>query len=191
IFYIATFIDRSDKLFKGQATTGMLMQLLALMTPQFIYYVIPIAALLGVLVTFGVLSRTSELSVIKACGVSIYRLAAPLMVLSLVWSGALFSLEQRIMALANRRADALDSTIRGRPPRTFNALTRRWLVGHDGGIYHHSYFDPEKRAIDRLVIYQPSRDGWHLESETFANRAVWNGTSWQGEKGWHQRFAGD
>ena len=87
IFYIATFIDRSDKLFKGQATTGMLLQLLALMTPQFIYYVIPIAALLGVLVTFGVLSRTSELSVIKACGVSIYRLAAPLLVLSLVWSG--------------------------------------------------------------------------------------------------------
>ena len=129
IFYIATFIDRSDKLFKGQATTGMLLQLLALMTPQFIYYVIPIAALLGVLVTFGVLSRTSELSVIKACGVSIYRLAAPLLVLSLVWSGTLFGLEQRIMALANRRADALDSTIRGRPPRTFNALSRRWLVG--------------------------------------------------------------
>jgi LPS export ABC transporter permease LptG/LPS export ABC transporter permease LptF len=191
IFYISTIIDRSDKLFKGQATSGMLVQLLAFLTPQYIYFVIPIAALLSVLVTFGVLSRTSELSVMKACGISIYRVAMPLLMISILWSGALFGLEQRIMALANRRADALDSTIRGRPPRTFNPLTRRWLVGHDGGIYHYSYFDPEKRAIDRLVIYQPASDGWHLESETFANRAVWNGTSWQGEKGWHQRFAGE
>jgi len=188
IFYIATFIDRSDKLFKGQATTGMLMQLLALMTPQFIYYVIPIAALLGVLVTFGVLSRTSELSVIKACGVSIYRLAAPLLVLSLVWSGTLFSLEQRIMALANRKADALDSTIRGRPPRTFNALSRRWLVGHDGGIYHYSYFDPQKQTLDQLAIYQPSKNVWSLESQTFVKRAVWTKGTWTGVDGWRQGF---
>ena len=46
----------------------------------------------------------------KACGISLYRIAAPLLVLSLVWSGVLFGLEQRIMARANRRADALDST---------------------------------------------------------------------------------
>ena len=188
IFYIATFIDRSEKLFKGQATTGMLMQLLALMTPQFIYYVIPIAALLSVLVTFGVLSRTSELSVIKACGISIYRLAMPLIVLSLIWAGVLFGLEQRVMALANRRADALDSTIRGRPPRTFSAMSRRWLVGHDGAVYHYSYFDPQKQALDQLVIYQPADVGWNLASQTFVTRAVWNRTAWQGVKGWRQEF---
>jgi len=188
IFYIATFIDRSEKLFKGQATTGMIFKLLALQTPQFVYYVIPIAALLSVLVTFGLLSRTSELSVMKACGISVYRVGAPLLFLSLLWSGALFGLEQRIMALANRRADALDSQIRGRPPRTFNALNRRWLVGHDGGIYHYSYFDAERQALDRLNVYRPAPTGWHLASETFAMRAVWTGRGWQGQDGWHQEF---
>ena len=189
IFYISTILDRSDKLFKGQATGGMLVQLLAFLTPQFIYYVIPLAALLSVLVTFGVLSRTSELSVMKACGISIYRVAAPLILISMVWSGALFGLEQRLMALANRRADALDSAIRGRPPRTFNALNRRWLVGHDGGIYHYSYFDPQKQALDRLVIYQPAPGAWRLASQTFATRAVWTGRDWHGQSGWHQDFA--
>ena len=46
LFYISTFIDKSDKMFKGQATTGTVLQLLVYMTPQFVYYVIPIAALL-------------------------------------------------------------------------------------------------------------------------------------------------
>ena len=68
LFYISTFIDRSDKVFKNQASVATIGQLLIWMTPQFVYYVIPIAALLSVLVTYGMLSRTSELTVMKACG---------------------------------------------------------------------------------------------------------------------------
>jgi LPS export ABC transporter permease LptG/LPS export ABC transporter permease LptF len=188
IFYISTVIDRSERLFKGQATGAMLMQLLAYLTPQYIYYVIPLAALLSVLVTFGVLSRTSELSVMKACGISLYRIALPVLLLSLAWSTALFGLEQRVMAIANRHADALDSTIRGKPPRTFSPLNRRWLVGKDGGIYHYSYFDPERRALDRLVVYRPVPGAWRLASQSYATRAVWTGHGWRAEQGWNQDF---
>ena len=109
LFYISTFIDRSDKVFKGQATTAMVGQLLVLLTPQFIYYVIPIAALLSALVTYGLLARSSELTVMKACGISLYRTALSVVVLSLGFSAVLFSLEQRLMASANRQAEALDA----------------------------------------------------------------------------------
>ena len=78
LFYISTFIDASDKLFKGTANGSMVMSLLVYRTPQFMYFVIPIAALLSVLVTFGLLSRTSELTVMKACGISLYRVALPI-----------------------------------------------------------------------------------------------------------------
>src|SRR5439155_26758160 len=118
----STFIDKTDKLLKGQATGTMIVHLLGYMTPQFIYYVIPLSALLSVLVTFGLLSRSSELSVMKACGISLYRIAAPLLLLALVWSGVLYGLEQQVMAKANERAEQLDSQIRGRSPRTLNPL---------------------------------------------------------------------
>ncbi len=189
IFYIATFIDRSDKLFKGQATAGMVMRLLGFMTPQFIYYVIPLAALLSVLVTFGLLSRSSELTVMKACGISLYRISAPLLLLSLVWSGVLFGLEQQILARANQRVDALDSEIRHRPPRTSNPLNRQWLVGHDGDIYHYTVFEPQAKAIQNLVIYRPAKDKWQLQSQLFTPRAIWTGTQWIGMKGWQQDYA--
>ena len=188
IFYISTFIDRSDKLFKGQASGGLLVQLLALLTPQFVYYVIPLAALLSVLVTFGLLSRTSELTVMKACGISLYRASLPILVLSIAWSTALYGLEQSIMARANRRADAIDSEIRGRPPRTSNPLNRRWLVGRDGAIYHYTYFDPWRSAIDNLAIYRPVRNGWALDSELFVKRAVFAGGQWTARTGWQQEF---
>ena len=189
IFYISTFIDKSDKLFKGQASTGTVVQLLGFMTPQFVYYVIPLAALLSVLVTFGLLSRSSELSVMKACGISLYRISAPLIILSFVWSGVLFGLEQRILARANEQVERLDSTIRNRPPRTSNPLNRQWLVGHDGDIYHYTVFEPQAKAIQNLVIYRPAKDTWQLRSQLFTPRAIWTGNQWVGLKGWQQDYS--
>jgi LPS export ABC transporter permease LptG/LPS export ABC transporter permease LptF len=190
IFYIATFIDKTDKLFKGQASTRMVLTLLGYMTPQFIYYVIPLAALLGVLVTFGVLSRTSELSVMKACGISLYRIAAPLLVLSLGWSTILYGLEQRLMAQANERAVELDANIRGIAPRIANPLNRRWVVGRNGDIYHYAQFDQQKRTLSNLEVYAVAKDAWRLATMTFTPSARFDGQQWQASAGWQQTFAG-
>jgi LPS export ABC transporter permease LptG/LPS export ABC transporter permease LptF len=189
IFYISTFIDKSDKLFKGQASAGTVVQLLGYMTPQFVYYVIPLAALLAVLVTFGALSRSSELSVMKACGISLYRIAAPLLLLSLVWSGVLYGLEQQVMARANQRAEALDAQIRGRPPRTSSPINRNWIIGRDDSIYHYTYFDPQKKGIHNLTLYRPAKDKWQLDSQVFATEANYSASGWVATVGWEQNFA--
>lgn len=187
LFYISTFIDASDKLFKGVATGGMVMQLLLYKTPQFVYFVIPIAALLSVLVTFGTLSRTSELTVIKACGVSLYRIAVPVVLISLCWSAALFALDQEILARANRRAGVIDDTIRGRPPKTFSPLNRRWIIGKDGSIYHYGLFDSRSRTLAGLTVYRLAPGEWRLGSETYAATAVYR-QGWIGSDGWIKSF---
>lgn len=188
LFYIATFIDASDKLFKGSTTGTTVMQLLAYRTPQFVYFVIPIAALLSVLVTFGLLSRTSELTVMKACGVSLYRIALPVVLLSLLFSAALFALDQEILARANRRANALDDQIRGAPPKTFNPLNRRWLIARDGSIYHYGYFDPQHDTLTALSVYRLAPGAWRLASETYASTAEYR-SGWTAMKGWTQDFS--
>ena len=186
LFYISTFIDKSDKIFKGQATTGTVAWLLVFMTPQFVYYVIPIAALLSVLVTFGVLSKSSELTVMKACGISLYRAAVSVVLLSLVFSGILFGLEQRCWQ-GESPADVLDAQIRGRAPRLFDIMNRQWVVGHDGSIYHYSYYNPERDEMTGLVIYRPDQRTWTLSSATFAEHVSWK-PGWQASSGWTQDF---
>lgn len=187
LFYISTFIDASDKLFKGSVTTGIVLQLLVFRTPQFIYWVIPIATLLATLATFGLLSRTSELTVIKACGVSLYRAAAPIIMLSLLWSVLLFSLDQDILARANRRAGALDDVIRDRPSHTFSPLNRRWMIGRDGSIYHYGFFDPAHQMLGALTVYRLIPGAWRLASETHANAAEYH-DGWTALRGWTQDF---
>ena len=186
LFHISTFLDRSDKIFKGQATTAEVGRLLVYMTPQFMFFVIPMAALLSVLVTFGLLSRNSELTVMKACGISLYRASLSVVVLSLMFSMMIFQLEQRLLASSNRKAEIIDAKIRGRSPRVFDAVNRQWILGREGAIYHYSYFNPEAKELAALRIYQPASDGWRLRTETAAVRAT-HKVGWVG----HQVRIGD
>lgn len=189
IFYIATFIDLSDKLFKGQTTGTMLLQYLWYATPQFIYYVLPIAALVATLVTIGVLTKSTELIVMRACGISLYRTALPLVVFSLLWSASLFALEESVLAPANRQAQALRHVIRGGSPQTFDVLNRRWLVASDGSIYHYQFFDPRTKVLSGLSLFSIDEQAWRVRARTFATqaRATPEGP-WMAAEGWTRTF---
>jgi LPS export ABC transporter permease LptG/LPS export ABC transporter permease LptF len=193
IFYIGSFIDWSDNLFKGQATASQLAQYMWYSTPQFVYYVLPLSALVGTLVTIGLLTKSSELIVMRACGVSLYRTALPLMVLGLLWSGMLFGLEESFLAASNRKAAELKHLMRGGAPRTFDVLARQWVAGRDGRIYRYTYFDPRAKMLTGLEVYQFREKPWGL-AETMAVRSASyrpaDGT-WLADQGWTRRFAND
>ena len=54
-------------------------------TPYFLYYPIaPMSMLLAVLVTFGLLQRSNEITAIKATGISLYRIVIPVLFASVV-----------------------------------------------------------------------------------------------------------
>lgn len=188
IFYIATFIDMSDKLFKGQATGEMLLEYFWYATPQFVYYVTPIATLVATLVTIGLLTKSSELIVMRACGVSLYRVAIPLVAFGLFWSAALFTLSETVLAEFNRKAKALSYVIRGSTPRTLDVMNRQWIAGKDGSLYHYVFFDPRALEMNSLSLYRFSPEHWHLASRTFVTRADFREGQWAGDRGWLREF---
>ena len=100
---------------RGRRRRGWCGSALVYMTPQFVYFVIPLAALLSVLVTFGLLRRSSELSVMKACGISLYRIALPLCCCRSP-GAAIFALEQGPRP-GQRQAEALDARSATAAPR--------------------------------------------------------------------------
>ncbi len=185
IFYISTFIDLSDKLFRGETDGRTLLAYFWFATPQFIYYLIPVSALVATLVTIGLLTKSSELTVMKACGISLYRVAAPLLLFGALWGGFLFVLEETVLASANRRAEELRHVMRGGSPQTFDVINRQWIVGKTGSIYHYVYFDPRRDQLNGLSVYE--FDGGQLSKRTFAAEAVF-GEGWEGHDVWEREF---
>jgi LPS export ABC transporter permease LptG/LPS export ABC transporter permease LptF len=188
IFYIATFIDLSDKLFKGQTTGAAILRFFWYSTPQYVYFVLPIAALLAALVTVGLLTKSSELVVMKACGVSLYRATLPIMVFAAALSLVLFTLAETVLAHANRQAQAIRHVIRGGSPRTFDVLNRQWVAGRDGSLYHYAFFDPRREELSGLSIYRFPARGWRLAARSFTSHAVFRDGRWQGDTGWERTF---
>ncbi len=191
LFYISSFIDLSEKLFKGTATGTSILKFLWFATPQFVYYIIPMAVLIGGLVTIGALTKNSELVVMKACGISLYRASAPLLILAVLSSATLFGLEERVLAYSNRRAEEINRMIRGRPlTGTFDVLNRKWIVSRSGSIYHYVYFDSERRELNQLSVYEFNPKGSDLRRRSYYHRAVAasdNEPKWKGTHGWAYR----
>ncbi|HEY7042985.1 MAG TPA: LptF/LptG family permease, partial [Nocardioidaceae bacterium] len=140
IFYISTFIDLADKLFRGSATTTLLLRYFYYQTPQYVYYIIPIAGLLATLVTVGLMTKNSELVVMKACGMSLYRVSAPLILLGVTASLLVFGVQEIVLARSNKEADRLNGIIRNWPQPTSSAVNR-WIASESGDIYHYDFFD--------------------------------------------------
>lgn len=187
IFYISTFIDLSDKLFKGQASGGMLLEYFWYQTPQFMYFVLPISALVAALITIGLITKSSELTVMKACGISLYRTALPIFVLSLAWSACLFVLGESVLARSNRRAESLRSEIRSGSTQAFDVLNRKWAVSGDGAIYHYLHFDPDRTELNSLSVYEFEGRPWRLGRRTFAAHATFT-DEWHGRDVWARDF---
>lgn len=198
LFYISTFIDLSDKWFKGQTTLGQLASFLWWSTPQFLAYIIALAVLISALVTIGILTKNSELIVMRACGVSLYRTVVPLVACAALASGVLFAMEERILAMANRRADQLRHIIRGGSAQTFDVLNRKWVVGRDGEVYHYQLFDPRTRELSGVSRFDFDAESHQLAARTFAARAVYttgDGAESEGHwtltSGWRRTFTPD
>jgi lipopolysaccharide export system permease protein len=189
IFYISTFIDLADKLFRGAATTPMLLRFFYFQTPQYVYYIVPLSTLVASLVTIGLLTKNSELIVMRACGISLYRSSLPLLLFAVLSSLFLFELQEHVLADSNREAARLNGIIRGYPQQTFGILYRRWIVGASGDIYHYEFFDPSKDHFDRLSLFELDHGAWKLQALTYAKEVVRAGQAWEARQGWRREFS--
>ena len=195
IFYIATFLELSDKVFKGSVTWLTVLNYFRYSTPEWVYYVLPLAVLLGTLVTIALLTKNSELIVMKACGISIYRLALPMIATAITVGAGLFLLQETILGPSTRRAAELRHIIRGNPPDTFDLLHNRWLVGGRGEIYHYAWMDPRKHVISGLDVYEFTPRMDRLARRSYVHLATYAPTGegdppdvWKAERAWTRRF---
>ncbi len=72
-------VDQIDNVGKDGYTLGTMLQYVALTTPQGLYELFPIAALLGGLMGMGALAANSELIAMRASGISIWRIVRSVM----------------------------------------------------------------------------------------------------------------
>ncbi|HKT79702.1 MAG TPA: LptF/LptG family permease [Vicinamibacterales bacterium] len=197
--FIATFIDIADELLRGEVPFSTVVRYFYFLTPQYVFWVIPVAVLIATLVTMSIMTKNSEIIVMRACGISLYRTAVPLIMFGLLASGALFGIQEWLLPISNREADRLDRIVRGYGPQT-SPFNQRWIVGRTGTFYHYDLFDSRRSSFVHLWMYDVAaeREGWQLNAMTYSNNVALtrrvsaeesDGAIWTGTQGWARWFA--
>ncbi|HEX5069840.1 MAG TPA: LptF/LptG family permease [Vicinamibacterales bacterium] len=200
LYYIGAFVDLADKI-KRPGDGEIFFNFLINSTPQFLIFVIPVATLMAALGAIGGLTRSGELIVMRACGVSLYRASAPLLVFALALSGVLLLVEERVLGEANRTASTLRNQFRDEQPGEIPAgiafQHHRWLVGDDGRVYHYALFTPAdpgnggRPTIQDLSVFDVASRPYRLTAHLYAAHARFDGRAWRLDRGWSQEFTRD
>ncbi len=197
LMLVFTFFELIGDILRNHIGLFMVGDYLVNLAPSMLYLTTPLAVLIAVLVTFGVLNRNSEIIAMKATGISLYRLVVPILIIAAIISSCLFLFDQFYLPQANRRQEALHNIIKGKPPQTFLRPEQNWIFGQPrpgepGRIFYYKFFDPDRNEFANLSIFEFDRSTFALSRRIFAARAVWNPStnSWTFLNGWERDFKG-
>ncbi|MCK7489506.1 MAG: LptF/LptG family permease [Anaerotruncus sp.] len=106
--FLVSFFERlGDALEQRQVRSGLVFRYATGPgCPSLLAFLLPAAVLTAALLALGFLARTNEATAMKACGVSAYRTALPVLVLAAAAGGLAFLVQERIVPAAHARSEA-------------------------------------------------------------------------------------
>jgi LPS export ABC transporter permease LptG/LPS export ABC transporter permease LptF len=188
---VYNFFELMGDMIRNKIPLSEMFTYLFFLTPEMIYEMLPFSVLVAALIQLGVLSKQNEITAFKACGVSLYRLAMPVLLGCTLFSAALFAFDYSYVPNANVRQDALRDEIKGKPKQTYLRLDHKWIMGHDSRrIYYYVYFDSTSNTMAGINVFDLDPVTFRLRREIVAERAQWDPyiRKWLFENGWSCEF---
>ncbi len=179
---IGSLFDLMRKVTEARLPMTIAAKVFLLQTPYFIVYAFPMAVLLATLITYSRLSSDSEFIALRSCGLSVFRLVLPAIILSFVVTGITFIFDEQIVPAANYEAAlTLDRALHQKEPSFQDANIMypeyRNVKRSDGSqtstltrLFYADRFDGQ--AFHALTILDRSQPG--LEQIIEAESATWN-----------------
>jgi len=193
LFEIFTFFELLDDIARHHTQFIVVAKYFWYLIPFLVYKIAPFGVLIAAMITIGVMSKNNEVVAIKASGVSLYRLAWPLIGTSAVLGLGLLALENTYLPYFNQRQNELRSEIKGKPPQTFLRPFRSWIYGQNDKIYNYKLFDADNDLFGGLNVFELDPATFQVRRRVFASRAKWSAQQkvWVLEEGWVRDFNGD
>jgi len=192
LLLVFTVFELLGDIVRNQVSPVIVGEYLLSVSPYFLYNIAPLAILLAVLITLGLMHRSNEITAIKATGISIYRIVTPVLVACAILAVGLFFSDQLYLPYTNKRQDELRNMIKGKPAQTYLNPDRKWIFGQHSNIYYYQLFDSERNEFGRLSVFQFDPATFQLTQRVYAARARWEDTvrQWVCTQGWERGFRG-
>jgi len=118
IFLVIDVVENVDKFIDAGLNRSQILTYYALNLPFFISTALPMSMLIASIFSIGTLARSNEITAMKATGVSLYRITAPLLILAFIISCGSFVFDDQVKVHTDRKLERYkDQYIKKRPPQ--------------------------------------------------------------------------
>jgi len=185
LFVMGELIEKMDEYIEHKAAVADIARLVLYQLPNIIFLMTPVAVLLSTLLALGVLSKNSEVIAMKASGVPLYRIIAPIFSVAVGLSLVIFWANESVIPYCNSTAEYIKNTeIEKRPPRPALKHDKLWFRGPEGEIINIGLVEFEKDVPHcyGVTFYKLNKD-FQLVERVDAARMDWVDGGWVLAKG--------
>ena len=178
IYLMIDFIERSSPIFKKDPALIWVAAYFAFKIPVIFFQMMPVACLLGSLLSLTILAKNSELVAVKAGGIPILRATASIFVLAFSISILSFLINEFVSPAANLKKDYIYKVHIKK--QEWRAKYRKKNVFYRDGnsIFSFGLFVPEQSKIKDVRMYRFDTDFQLLERAT-AKSAEFHDGQWR------------
>jgi lipopolysaccharide export system permease protein len=177
-YVVILFFQRMPLFVEKKAPASLMVEYLLYKIPEATFqWTLPFAVLLSTLLALGLLSSHSEITAMKAGGISLYRITFPLVFFSLIASVCSFLGNEYLMPPAAQSAQyLLDVKVRKEESTTAFKNYKIWYHG-DNQIFNIQFIDSKTNVLKGFTLYE-FNDTFRCIQRVDAKEAKWDKTKW-------------
>ena len=177
LFLVVDLFGRIKNFSTNQATAAQIASYLIFSIPMIISYILPPSVLLATLLTYSSLSKFSEITAMKANGISLYRISIPPLIFAVLLSISLFFFNELIAPAAEQKKEnVLHTDIEKQKALGFFKKHEIWYLG-ENAIYNFKIFYAKKDMLMGITINYLNPD-FSLKSRIDADTGRWINNQW-------------
>ncbi len=191
LYLIIEFVENLDYFVENKTSLRYALEYFVLKLPMIIFQTSPVTILLSTLLTLGGLSKSNEITAMKASGVSIYNITNPLLALTFFISIFILLGNETIVPYATQKFYHVKYVIiEKKPQKIFFKQDRVWFKGGNDTIFNIQLLDAKNNQFKGISVYKFDPD-FNLTERIDAKEMQYEKDEWQLIKGMSKKFLKD
>jgi len=189
VYMLIDFFEKIDNFTEKGKSMGLVVKFFLLNIPFILEQMGPVCVLLAGVITLGILNHSNELIALKASGIPLRKIVAPIVVAGVVFSALLLSMSQFVLPKTITSTNKIwNEEVKGRVPLGIYR-NGRYYYQSKNSFYSFVRPDPKKNEFFQFSYSTWNKDH-QLSSLVAAGIAVWRNNSWTLYNGQMQTASG-
>jgi lipopolysaccharide export system permease protein len=176
LFLIVDVVENLDDFLENNVPLIICVQFFLYKIPAIFFQISPMAMLLAVLLSLGVLNKNNEITAIKAGGIGLLRALAPLFVCGIIMSICVIFINESITPMTNKAYDKLEARWMMKKNTVHLGSSGIWFRSGQS-IVNIAKIDLTENKLSGINKYTLTR-AFTVKERISAKTALWDGKTW-------------